>query len=41
MNRLRAQHEAEIAHIQLKRERLVQQVHSYHIQLLNAVRANS
>jgi hypothetical protein len=39
MQRLRAQHEAEVAHIQLKRDRLVTQVNTYHVQLLAAVRA--
>lgn len=40
LQRLRAQHEAEMAHIQLKRDRLVQQVNVYHTQLLAAIRAS-
>lgn len=40
MQRVRAQHESEMAHIQLKRERLVQQVSSYHAQLLTSIRAS-
>ncbi|KAJ1625477.1 Nuf2 family-domain-containing protein [Pavlovales sp. CCMP2436] len=40
MQRLRAQHESEMAHISGKRDKLEQQVHGYHSQILTLIRTS-